>query len=179
MHLHGMSRDAWKRYQEGGSWSYEILAPGFKYNLSDVAAAIGIPQLRRCDEFHARRREIARRYHEAFAGSREIRVPATADEFGHAWHLYVIQLGLESLKIDRDEFIRELGRRKIGVSVHFIPLHVHPYYRDKYGYRPEDFPTAYAAFQRILSLPLYPKMSDDDVQDVIDAVRSLAEDHQR
>jgi perosamine synthetase len=179
MHLHGMSRDAWKRYQEGGSWSYEILAPGFKYNLSDVAAAIGIPQLKRCDDFHARRREIARRYNEAFAGLDAFRVPAAPDDFSHAWHLYVIQLELDALKIDRDEFIRELGRRKIGVSVHFIPLHIQPYYRDRYGYAPGDLPNAFGAFQRILSLPIYAKMTDEDVEDVIAAVVDAVEASRR
>ena len=179
MHLHGMSRDAWKRYQEAGSWSYEILAPGFKYNLTDVAAAIGIPQLRRCDEMHARRRAIARRYNEAFAGLDAIRVPAAPDEFSHGWHLYVIQLELDRLRIDRDEFIREMTRRKIGVSVHFIPLHTQPYYRDRYGYQPGDFPNALGAFQRMLSLPIYAKMTDEDVEDVIAAVADIVETHRR
>jgi dTDP-4-amino-4,6-dideoxygalactose transaminase len=179
MHLHGMSRDAWKRYQEGGSWSYEILAPGYKYNLSDVAAAIGIPQLKRVYEFHARRLAIARRYHEAFIGLRGIEAPVAHDMESHAWHLYVIHLQLDALKIDRDEFIRELGRRKIGVSVHFIPLHIQPYYRDRYGYAPNDLPHAFGAFQRILSLPIYAKMTDEDVEDVIAAVTDTIEAHRR
>ena len=179
MHLHGMSRDAWKRYAQNGSWSYDILAAGFKYNLTDIAASIGIAQLARADAFHARRLEIARAYTAGLSGVRGVRTPVVRDEGGHAWHLYVVQVVPEALTIDRDEFIRRLVAMNIGVSVHFIPLHVHPYYRDKYGYRPEDFPIAYAAFQRIVSLPLYPKMSDDDVQDVIGAVRSLAEGHQR
>jgi len=152
-----------------------VLAPGFKYNLSDVAAAIGIPQLKRCDDFHARRREIARRYHEAFAGRAEIQVPQVRDEASHAWHLYVIQLDLDALRIDRDAFIRELVERKIGVSVHFIPLHIQPYYRDRYGYAAGDFPNAFGAFQRIISLPIYAKMTDDDVEDVIAAVLDTAE----
>lgn len=179
MHLHGMSRDAWKRYQEAGSWSYEVLAPGFKYNLSDVAAAIGIPQLRRCDDFHSRRRAIARRYNQAFADLAEIRVPAAPDDSSHAWHLYVLKLELDALRIDRDEFIRELVRRQIGVSVHFIPLHIQPYYRDRYGYAPGDFPNAFGAFQRILSLPIYAKMTDEDVEDVIAAVLDTVEAHRR
>jgi dTDP-4-amino-4,6-dideoxygalactose transaminase len=175
MHLHGMSRDAWKRYQEAGSWSYEVLAPGFKYNLSDVAAAIGIPQLRRCNDMHARRREIARRYSAAFSGLSGVRVPATADDAAHAWHLYVLQLELDKLTVDRDQFIRELVARKIGVSVHFIPLHIQPYYRDRYGYAPHDFPNAYGVFQRILSLPIYAKMTDEDIEDVIAAVTDTVE----
>jgi dTDP-4-amino-4,6-dideoxygalactose transaminase len=164
MHLHGMSRDAWKRYTQNGSWSYEILAAGFKYNLTDIAASIGIHQLRRAESFHARRRQIAREYTSALGGVRG---------------LYVIQLVPEALTIGRDEFIRRLMTMNIGVFVHFIPLHIHPYYRQKYDYKPHDFPNAYAASQRILSLPLYPKMTDENVQDVVDAVRSLVEEHQR
>jgi len=179
MHLHGMSRDAWRRYRQDGSWFYEVLAAGFKYNLTDFAASIGIQQLRRCDTFHARRRLIARRYTESFTGLRGLRLPAVPDECGHAWHLYVIQLEPEALTIDRGEFIRELQAMNIGVSVHFIPLHLHPYYRSKYGYQPADYPNAYAAYQRIVSLPLYPKMTDADVEDVITAVRALVEAHQR
>jgi len=179
MHLHGMSRDAWKRYTKEGSWSYDILAAGYKYNLTDMAASIGIQQLRRIDAFHARRRLIARKYTEALSGSSGIRVPDVPDDYGHAWHLYVVQVVPEALTIDRDAFIRELTAMKIGVSVHFIPLHVHPYYRNKYGYRSTDFPNAYAAYQRIISLPLYPKMTDQDVEDVIGTMLSLAQRHRR
>lgn len=175
MHLHGMSRDAWKRYTEAGSWAYEILAPGFKYNLSDIASAIGIPQLRSCERFHARRREIARRYSEAFAGLKGVRGPVVRDDAAHGWHLYVIQVDAAALGIGRDEFIRQMMARKIGVSVHFIPLHIQPYYRDKYRLAPADCPNAYAAYQRIVSLPLYAKMSDTDVEDVIAAVRDIAD----
>jgi dTDP-4-amino-4,6-dideoxygalactose transaminase len=179
MHLHGMSRDAWKRYTQNGSWSYEILAPGYKYNLTDIAASIGIHQLRRAGAFHVRRRRIAELYNAAFSGLRGVEVPEVRDEDGHAWHLYVLRLVPEALTIGRDDFIARLVAMNIGVSVHFIPLHLHPYYRDKYGFAPTDFPNAYEAFQRILSLPIYPKMTDEDVQDVIDAVRSLVEEHQR
>ena len=179
MHLHGMSRDAWKRYTQNGSWSYEILAPGFKYNLTDIAASIGIAQLARADAFHARRLQVARAYTAGLSGLRGLRTPVVPDECGHSWHLYVVQVVPEALTVDRDEFIRRLVARNIGVSVHFIPLHLHPYYRDKYGLRPADLPVAYAAFQRILSLPLYPKMTDGDVQDVIDTVRSVVKECER
>ena len=179
MYLHGMSRDAWKRYTESGSWAYEILAPGFKYNLSDVASAIGIPQLRAVETMHARRREIARRYTEAFQGLPGVRPPVVADDASHGWHLYVIQVDPTALTIGRDEFIREMMARKIGVSVHFIPLHIQPYYRDKYELKPSDYPNAYAAYQRILSLPIYARMSDADVEDVIAAVRDVVESNRR
>ena len=179
MHLHGMSRDAWKRYTESGNWSYEILAPGFKYNLSDVASAIGLGQLHQVETFHARRREIARRYTSAFADLPGVRPPLVKDDHAHGWHLYVIQVDSAALTIDRDAFIRELMARKIGVSVHFIPLHVQPYYRDRYGFAANDYPNALAAYQRILSLPIYSRMSDDDVEDVIGAVTDIARSYRR
>ena len=179
MSLHGMSRDAWKRYMQGSAWSYEIVAPGFKYNLTDVAAAIGLPQLARCDAFHRRRVQIVQSYNEGFAGVRGVSTPTVRDPKAHAWHLYVIQIHPDQLSVSRDAFIEALGKRNVGVSVHFIPLHIQPYYRDTYGYRPDDFPRALAAFQRIISLPLYARMSDNDVQDVVDAVCDVAEQHRR
>ena len=176
MHLHGMSRDAWKRYTQNGSWSYEILAPGFKYNLTDIAAAIGIHQLRKCDTFHRRRLGIADQYDAAFAGLPGISIPRVEDRESHGWHLYVIQIDPERLTIGRDAFIDQLIARNIGVSVHFIPLHVHPYYRERYALQPSDFPNAWAAYERIVSLPIYAKMTDDDVRHVIDAVRGIAQE---
>jgi dTDP-4-amino-4,6-dideoxygalactose transaminase len=144
-----------------------------------VASAIGIPQLRAVETFHARRREIARRYTEAFQGLPGVRPPVVSDEASHGWHLYVIQVDPAALTIGRDEFIREMMARKIGVSVHFIPLHIQPYYRDKYELKPNDYPNAYAAYQRILSLPIYARMSDADIEDVIAAVRDVVESNQR
>ena len=176
MHLHGMSKDAWKRYTQNGSWSCEILAPGFKYNLTDIAAAIGIHQLRKCDTFHRRRLGIADQYDAAFAGLPGISIPRVEDRESHGWHLYVIQIDPERLTIDRDAFIDRLIARNIGVSVHFIPLHVHPYYRERYALQPSDFPNAWAAYERIVSLPIYAKMTDDDVRHVIDAVRGIAQE---
>ena len=175
MHLHGMSKDAWKRYTQNGSWSYEILAPGFKYNLTDIAAAIGIHQLRKCQAFHRRRLTIADQYDAAFADLPGISIPRVEDRESHGWHLYVIQVDPERLTIGRDAFIDQLIARNIGVSVHFIPLHVHPYYRERYALRPQDFPNAWGAYERIVSLPIYAKMSDDDVRHVVDAVRGIAE----
>lgn len=168
--LHGMSRDAWDRYEAKGSWYYEVIRPGFKYNLTDIQAALGLSQLRKLGQFQARREEIVRQYTEGLSRFEELTLPAARPEVEHAWHLYVIRLNLERLRITRDQFIEELKERRIGTSVHFIPVHLHPYYRDRYGYRPEDFPVASREFQRIISLPLNPRMSDRDVGDVIEAV---------
>jgi dTDP-4-amino-4,6-dideoxygalactose transaminase len=168
--LHGMSQDAWKRYGDKGSWYYEVVCPGFKYNMPDISAAIGIQQLKKLNQFQTRRGEIVARYHKAFSQFEGLELPVEKHGVNHAWHLYVIRLNLDHLKISRNQFIEELKSRNIGTSVHFIPIHLHPYYRDKYGYKPEDFPIAYQEYQRIISLPLYPKMTDQDAEDVIEAV---------
>lgn len=179
MSLHGISRDAWNRYTAEGSWYYEILQPGFKYNLTDIAAALGIEQLKRCTSFHEDRCYIAARYDRAFADVKEIVRPVLRPDVMHAWHLYVIQLQLESLGISRSEFIDKLKAEQIGSSVHFIPLHLHPYYRDRWGYRREDLPRASEAFDRIISLPIYPDMTDEDVDDVIRAVSTICASNRR
>ena len=168
--LHGMSRDAWKRYGQGGSWFYEVHEPGFKYNMTDIQAAMGLVQLRKLERFQQRRREIVARYHAAFERMDALEIPVERPDVEHAWHLYVLRLRLGALRIGRDHFIDELTARNIGTSVHFIPLHLHPFYRQKYGYLPNRFPVAYSAYQRMLSLPLYPALTDEDVGDVIAAV---------
>ncbi|MDP9342153.1 MAG: DegT/DnrJ/EryC1/StrS aminotransferase family protein [Actinomycetota bacterium] len=177
--LHGMSRDAWRRYASDGSWHYDVLHAGFKYNMTDQAAALGLVQLRRLPEFQARRGEIVRRYDRAFGEIPEIETPRVHPDAEHAWHLYVIRLRLDGLRIDRDRFIEELGKRNIGTSVHFIPIHLFSHYRDRYGFRPEDFPVAYGEYGRIVSLPLYPRMSDRDVDDVVEAVAGVVAEHRR
>lgn len=174
MSLHGISKDAWKRYTSEGSWYYEIKYPGYKYNLTDIASAIGIHQLRKCDSLYERRKEIADRYTEAFNGSGTIQPPSVEAAKQHAWHLYIIQLDLDKLTIDRARFIEEMKARNIGTSVHFIPLHLHPYYKETYGYSPGDFPEAFYVYRRIVSLPIYPGMADEDVSDVIEAVKDIA-----
>jgi len=179
MGLHGMSRDAWKRYDKGGSWRYEIVAPGFKYNLTDVASAIGLVQLRKLERFHRRRLEIVEAYGQAFGSDDALEPPVKRAHVDHAWHLYVLRLRPEVLRIGRDQFIDELTRRNIGTSVHFIPLHVHPYYRDKYRYAPSDFPVAFSNFERMLSLPLHPGLTDHDVSDVIEAVLDVVQTYRR
>jgi perosamine synthetase len=175
MSLHGISNDAWKRYTAEGSWYYEIVAPGYKYNMTDVAAAMGLVQLRKADRMWRRRKEIAGRYNEAFAQLPELQIPHDDPRHQHAWQLYTLRLHLDKLAIDRSEFVEELKQRNIGASVHFIPLHIHPYYKDLYGYNPMDFPVAYMEYLREVSLPLYSKMTDQDVQDVIDAVVDIVQ----
>jgi dTDP-4-amino-4,6-dideoxygalactose transaminase len=174
MSLHGISHDAWKRYTAEGSWYYEVLYPGYKYNMTDIAAALGLEQLKKGQRFYEIRQRYAALYSEGFQDVPAITVPYVAQDVQHAWHLYIIQLDLEQLRIGRSEFVELLKQENIGTSVHFIPLHLHPYYRDTFNYRPEDFPNASAAFERIISLPIYPKMEESDVQRVIDAVRKIA-----
>jgi len=173
--LHGMSRNAWNRYTAKGSWYYEVLFPGYKYNMTDIQAALGMTQLAKLDSMQARREEIARRYNEAFSVLEELEVPADRDYVRHAWHLYIIKLNLERITVDRARFIEMLGEENIGTSVHFIPVHLHPYYRKTYGYKRGDFPQAEKTYDRIISLPLYPRMSETDVEDVISAVKRVVE----
>src|SRR5213593_333236 len=146
--LHGLSRNAAKRYEAGGHWAYEILAPGFKYNMTDIQGALGLWQLRKLARFQLRRREVVNAYQAAFAGEEALELPVECPWVEHAWHLYVLRLHPPALRIGRDRFIEELAARNIGTSVHFIPIHLHPYYRDKYGYRAADFPVAHDGFQR-------------------------------
>jgi len=173
MALHGISRDAWKRYTAEGNWYYEILAPGYKYNLTDLAAAMGLVQLARAEEMLARRAAIAARYDAAFAGVPALERLRPPPDRTNAHHLYVVKLAPGALRIDRNAFVDELKRRGIGASVHFIPLHVHPYYRDAFGYRAEDLPVALDLYQRSISLPLFSAMTSHQVERVIEAVLDI------
>ena len=170
MSLHGISRTAWNRYAASGSWYYEIEDAGYKYNMTDIAAALGLVQLDRAEELLEARRALARRYAARLAESTVadlIETPTDAPDGSHAWHLYVIRLELDRLRIDRGEVIEGLKELGIGTSVHFIPLHLHPYYRKRWGYRPEDCPVATAEYERVISLPLWPGMTDADVDRVV------------
>lgn len=173
MALHGISKDAWKRYTAEGSWYYEIVAPGYKYNLTDLAAGLGLAQLRKAERMRQRREEIAQQYTAAFGTMPALQTPYNHSDAQHSWHLYMLRLNLAQLQIDRAQFVEELKHRNIGVSVHFIPLHTHPYYRDTFGYHVQDFPIAYSEYMREISLPIYSKMSNQDVQDVINAVSEI------
>lgn len=179
MALHGMNKDAWKRYTAEGSWYYEILDAGFKYNMTDLAAALGVQQLARREWLLERRRSIAAQYSAAFAQVPELETPPDPAHVQHAWHLYQLRLHPDRLKITRDEFIQELAAANIGTSVHFIPLHLHPYYRNTFQLSPNDFLAALQAYQREISLPIYPGMTDEDVADVIAAVERIIESHRR
>ena len=175
--LHGMSRDAWQRYTSEGSWYYEVLEPGYKQNMSDVQAALGIHQLRRLDGFIERRQHYAAQYDRAFSDLPEVSVPVRRPRRTHSFHLYPVRFSQDRLRIGRDDIIRELARGNIGTSVHFIPVHLHPYYRDTFGYKRNDLPNAVRIYDQLVSLPLYPAMSEDDVAGVAEAVRAIVEQH--
>ncbi|MGB6561836.1 MAG: DegT/DnrJ/EryC1/StrS family aminotransferase, partial [Candidatus Binataceae bacterium] len=177
--LHGMNRDAWKRYDRSGSWFYEIHDTGFKYNLSDVHAAIGVAQLARADEFMRRRAAIARAYSEALRAEPALQVPYEEAGIEHAWHLYVLRLHPEQLRIGRAEFVELLRERGVGTSVHCIPLNTMHFYQERFGYRTGDFPVAEDVYSRCLSLPIYPAMSDEDVAYVIENVLALVRENRR
>jgi UDP-4-amino-4,6-dideoxy-N-acetyl-beta-L-altrosamine transaminase len=169
--LHGISADAWKRYSAEGSWYYEVLYPGYKYNMTDIQASLGIHQLARLEGFIQTRARYAQMYTEAFSEMPEIIVLQVGPKVRHAWHLYVIRINRERLKINRAQFIEALRTENIGASVHFIPLHLHPFYQEQYGFEKGDFPVAEAVYENIISLPFYTKMTAQDVEDVIEAVR--------
>lgn len=175
MSLHGMNNDAWKRFTKQGSWFYEIIAPGFKYNMTDVAAAIGIHQLKRAEEFRMRRQNIAQRYTDSFNQIQEIEPPPDDPKNRiHSWHLYSLRLNLDHLSIDREVFIEKLKAQGISCSVHWMPLHLHPYYRQTFGLGEGLFPVAEAEWPRLISLPIYPSMTDDEIEYVIETVQDVA-----
>lgn len=177
--LHGMSRDAWRRYSPGGSWRYDVSYPGFKYNMTDIAAAMGLVQLRRLPRLHQRRKELVGTYNTLLQDVAGLELPTPRSDVEPAWHLYVIRVRPDQFDIDRDALIELLKAAHIGTSVQFIPLHQHSYYRTAFGYRPNDFPAASAAADTILSLPLFTLMSDDDVEYVARTVRGILDAHRR
>lgn len=179
MRLHGISADAWNRYGTGGRWGYQVLDSGYKYNLTDLAAAIGLVQLDRLDELRDRRLAVAERYDRHFADSDLLEVPPRRDGDVHAWHLYVVRLNLELLTIDRAQAIEAMTSAGIGTSVHFIPLHLHPHYQQRYGYRPGDFPVAERLFERSISLPIWPEMTPDQVDRVASSLLEILQSARR
>ncbi|MGH7730966.1 MAG: DegT/DnrJ/EryC1/StrS family aminotransferase, partial [Candidatus Eiseniibacteriota bacterium] len=177
--LHGMDRDAWKRYAATGSWFYEVSAAGFKYNLSDILAAVGLAQLERFAEFQRRRAELAAGYAARLGDVAEVRLPSVRPGTTHAWHLYPIALDLERLTCDRARFIEELRAENIGATVNFIPIHLHPHYREALGPSAGRLRVAEDAYRRAVTLPLYPRMSDRDLEDVCAAVRKVVAAYRR
>lgn len=175
----GMSHNAWNRYAKGGSWKYDIVEPGFKYNMFDIQAALGLKQLSRMEEMQANRLRIAAKFQEAFSKIDAVEPPFVPDYATHCWHLYIIRIVPELLTIDRDQFIVELNERNVGTSVHFIPVHLMSAYRSRFGYKEGDLPNAEKHFDRIISLPLYPTMTDEETQYVIDAVADIVEKYHK
>lgn len=179
LRLHGIDRDVWDRYRktDGNSWEYDVVAPGYKYNVTDLASAIGLEQLKKAEDLLQRRRRIALRYNSALGGMDFLTIPPDGE--GNAWHLYVIRLNLERLSIDRNGFISSLAEAGVGTSVHYKPLHLMRYYRQTYGFRPHDFPVALQTFQEALSLPIYPDMTDEQIEHVISAVLNIGHAHRK
>lgn len=173
MSLHGLSHDAWNRYTSKAGWDYRIVAPGFKYNLTDIAAALGIHQVARAEAMRKERESIATRYLAELSNMEELELPATNANRLHSWHLFPIRLRLERLSIDRNRFIEELNRAGVGSSVHWRPLHLHPYYQETFGWHPGDLPAASTVWERLISLPIFPGMGELEIVQVIRTVRSL------
>ncbi len=175
--LHGLSADAWGRFGAKASWDYRIIAPGYKYNLTDIAAAIGIHQLARAEEMRRARQARVEEYMEALASVEEIELPPDDDNRIHSWHLFLIKLRLERLSIDRKAFSEELRQRGIGHSVHWRPLHRHPYYAKTFSWREDHLPVASSVWPRILTLPLFPTMSRDELTTVVEGLRDICAKH--
>ncbi len=179
MSLHGLSKDAWKRYSGSGQWDYRILAPGYKYNLTDIAAAIGLHQLARAEPMRREREAIARRYLHEFSDNEMFECPPDPDDRVHSWHLFPIRLRLETLTRSRDEIVQDLRSRGVGFSVHWRPLHLHPYWSENQGWQADELPQATALFPRLISLPVFPGMRDEEVSHVTRTLQSLLEDAAR
>lgn len=177
MSLHGLSHDAWDRYSGGKAWDYRIVAPGYKYNMTDLAAAIGIHQLARAENMRRQRESLARDYCEALHSCDEIELPTFPQNRIHAWHLFPVRLRLDKLTIDRNAFIEKLKARGVGCSVHWRPLHLHPYYSENFGWKGEQFPVSTHLWERLISLPLFPNMISAELRYVADVVRELCKEH--
>ena len=179
MSLHGISSDAWKRFSAAGSWYYEIVAPGFKYNLTDIASALGLHQLRRADAMRDRRAWVATRYQGLLQSEDGLVLPQSDANRLHSWHLYAIRLRLDRLTVDRAAVMEQLKAAGVGASVHWIPLHLHPYYRATYGYQPQDYPVAAKLSSEIISLPIFPGMTEEEIQYVVKTLAGILGSHRR
>src|SRR5690606_8839620 len=179
MRLHGINRDAWKRYSEAGSWYYEVVAPGYKYNFTDLQASLGLAQLKKVDIMWNSRKAIAARYTEALKDFDLIKLHGIKSDRESSWHLFPIRLQLNKLNINRAQVVEELKKRNIGAGVHFLPVHQHLYYKEALNLDDKDFPVATAAFPELVSLPIYPGMSEQQVDKVIDVLVDLLNHHKK
>jgi perosamine synthetase len=179
MRLHGISADVWNRYTENGSWYYEVIAPGYKYNFTDIQAGLGLAQLKKLESNYQKRVVIAEKYNNAFKCNELIQVPCIKPDRKSAWHLYSILLNIEALNITRADFVNKIKEKGIGCSVHFIPLYRHPFYRDNFKLLPENYPNSEYVYQRQVSLPIWPGMNDEQINRVIDAVLDLINKYKR
>jgi len=179
MRLHGISQNAWKRYSEEGSWNYEVLHAGYKYNMTDIQAALGIVQLSKLEWMWKKRKQIAEEYNRGFKDTEAIMVPYIKNDRETSWHIYPIKLNLEVLKIDRNTFIHKLSKKGIKTSVHFIPLYRHPFYRDNFRFNPLKFTNSEWVFDRIVSLPIYPSMTNLHVKKVIEEIIAIIEKYKK
>ncbi len=175
--LHGMNRDAWKRNSKAGSWRYDIVTPGFKYNMTDIQASMGLQQLKKMDNILQRRRQIVELYRKQLEPLGIFDLPVQREDCESAWHLFPVRIREGALNISRDEFIEEMKEKNIGTSVHFIPVHTFTYYREKYGFVSGDFPVAFGESERLVSLPLHPGLTDLDVGDVTEAIHNIVDHH--
>jgi dTDP-4-amino-4,6-dideoxygalactose transaminase len=174
MRLHGIDREIWTRYTSStASWQYAVIEPGYKYNLTDIASALGRVQLRKAEEFLNRRTAIARKYTEAFQGKEYLQVPPHTE--GHTWHLYLLRIVPQKLRISRDEYIEKLREKGIGTSVHYIPLHLHPYWKQQYSFNENDFPESYKKYREVISLPIYPSLTEEAIHRIIQAVLQIGD----
>jgi len=179
LRLFGISRDFWNRFSSGGSWYYEMTELGFKYNMTDLQASLGLAQLERLKSFQKKREAFAKIYTKAFSDVPEIVTPHVEKNVKHAWHIYTILIRPELLKIDRNKFIDALKAENVGTSVHYIPVHYHPYYAKKYGFRKGDFPNAEYVYERTITIPLFPRMKREELDGVIRAVRRIANHYRK
>ena len=178
-HMHGFDRAAWRRYNESGSWWYDVARPGFKHNMSDILAAIGLAQVDRIESLQRQRLCVVRRYQDGLASREELELPVELAGVTHSWHIFAIRLRLDHLKINRSRFIEELKKRRIAAGVHFIPVHLFSYYREKYGFKPDDYPIAHQEYTRLVSLPLHPGLTTEDAEAVVGAVCEVLDAHRR
>ncbi len=179
LRLHGISKDAWKRYSKEGSWEYDVIENGYKYNTTDINSALGLAQLKKLEWMWQERIKIAEKYNKAFKDYEELILYRVKDDRVSSWHLYPLKLNLEALKIDRNQFIEELKRRGIGTSVHFIPLYRFSYYKKHFDYKPENFPNSEWVFERVVSLPIFPGMKDKEIEYVIENILDLVKKNRR